>query len=83
MSSRKSEAESTTTTLISYTNVSWVEIGDLQPDSLAITPERENREVVDEDIAFQNLENELAPGTLAILAIIETFDEYFHCCGRW
>jgi len=27
--------------------------------------------------------HELTPGTLAIFVQIETFDEYFHCCGKW
>jgi hypothetical protein len=40
-------------------------------------------EVGDESIDSHSLEDELTPGTLDILARIETFDEYFHCCGRW
>lgn len=27
--------------------------------------------------------HELTPGTLAIFVQFETFDEYFHCCGKW
>ncbi len=33
--------------------------------------------------SFEADNNELTPGTLAILVQIETFDEYFHCCGKW
>ncbi|MEG3918595.1 hypothetical protein QUA07_05520 [Microcoleus sp. T3_A4] len=52
---------------------------DFKPDSLEVIPEMQNKEVGDEEIE----PDELTPGTLAILARIETFDEYFHCCGRW
>ncbi|HAZ48833.1 MAG TPA: hypothetical protein DDW76_14825 [Cyanobacteria bacterium UBA11369] len=75
---RKCEAENTTNTLISL-----VEIKYLQSDSLALMPEAESRQVSNEEIDPESLEDELTPGTLAILARIETFDEYFHCCGRW
>lgn len=78
MSPKKCEAENTTNTLISL-----VEIGNLQSDSLALMPEAEIQEASNEEIGFESLEEELTPGTLAILARIETFDEYFHCCGRW
>lgn len=83
MSPKKCEAENKTNPLISYTNVPLMGVGDFKSDSLALMPETENREASDEEIAFQSLEDELTPGTLAILARIETFDEYFHCCGRW
>lgn len=36
----------------------------------------------DEEIDLKNLE-EPTPGTLNILNRIETFDDYFHSCGRW
>ncbi len=32
---------------------------------------------------FEADNHELTPGTLAIFVQIETFDEYFHCCGKW
>lgn len=80
---RNCEAENTTNTLISYANVPLVKIEDFNSDSLALMPEAENRQVGDEEINPESLEDELTPGTLAILARIETFDEYFHCCGRW
>ena len=32
---------------------------------------------------FEADNNELTPGTLAIFVQFETFDEYFHCCGKW
>lgn len=78
MSLRKCEAENTTNTLTSL-----VEIKYLQSDSLALMPEAEIQEASNEEIDSESLEDELTPGTLAILARIETFDEYFHCCGRW
>jgi len=65
--------------LISYTNAHLVGVVDFKPDSLEVIPEMQNKEVGDEAIE----PDELTPGTLAILARIETFDEYFHCCGRW
>ncbi|MEZ2247310.1 hypothetical protein [Microcoleus sp.] len=65
--------------LISYTNAHLVGVVDFKPDSLELIPEMQNKEVGDEEIE----PDELTPGTLAILASIETFDEYFHCCGRW
>lgn len=65
--------------LISYTNAHLVGVVDFKPDSLEVIPEMQNKEVNDEEIE----PDELTPGTLAILARIETFDEYFHCCGRW
>lgn len=78
MSPKKCEAENRTNTLISL-----VEIGYLQSDSLALMPKAESRQVSNEEINSESLKDELTPGTLAILARIETFDEYFHCCGRW
>lgn len=75
---RKCEVENTTNALISL-----VEIGYLQSDFLALMPEAEIQEASDEEISPESLEEELTPGTLAILARIEAFDEYFHCCGRW
>ena len=78
MSPKKCESENTTNTLISL-----VEIGNLQSDSLALMPEAAIQEASNEEINSDSLEDELTPGTLAILARIETFDEYFHCCGRW
>lgn len=78
MSPKKCEAENTTNPLTSL-----VEIGNLQSDSLALMPKAESRQVSNEGIDPESLEDELTPGTLAILARIETFDEYFHCCGRW
>ncbi|MDF0555929.1 hypothetical protein [Kamptonema sp. UHCC 0994] len=65
--------------LISYTNAHLVGVVDFKPDSLELIPEMQSKEVGDEEIE----PDELTPGTLAILARIETFDEYFHCCGRW
>lgn len=65
--------------LISYTNAHLVGVVDFKSDSLELIPEMQNKEVGDEEIE----PDELTPGTLAILARIETFDEYFHCCGRW
>ena len=78
MSPRKCKAENTTNTLISL-----VEIGNLQSDPLALMPEAEIQEASNEEIDSESLEDELTPETLAILARIETFDDYFHCCGRW
>lgn len=37
----------------------------------------------DEEIDLESLEEEPTPGTLDILSRIETFDDYFHSCGRW
>ncbi len=65
--------------LIAYTNAHLVGVVDFKPDSLELIPEMQCKEVGDEEIE----PDELTPGTLAILARIETFDEYFHCCGRW
>lgn len=78
MSPRKCEAENPTNALISL-----VEIENWEFDSLEIMPKAEIREASNEKIDPESLEDELTPGTLAILARIETFDEYFHCCGRW
>lgn len=78
MSPRKCKAENTTNTLTSL-----IEIGNLQSDSLALLPEAKIQEASNEEIDLESLEDELTLGTLAILARIETFDEYFHCCGRW
>lgn len=83
MSPRKSEAENTTNTLISCTTVPLVGVGNFKSNSLPLMPETENREVSNEEIDPENLEEKPTPGTLAIIARIETFDEYFHCCGRW
>ncbi len=80
---QKCEADHTTNSLISYTNTSLLGIVDFKSDSLELIPETEILEVGDDDIDFHSLEDELTPGTLDILARIETFDEYFHCCGRW
>ena len=79
----KCEADHTTNSLISYTNTSLLGIGDFKSDSLELIPETEILEVGDDDIDSHSWEDELTPGTLDILARIETFDEYFHCCGRW
>ena len=79
----KCEADNTTNSLISYTNTSLLGIVDFKSDSLELIPETEILEVGDDDIDSHSLEDELTPGTLDILARIETFDEYFHCCGRW
>jgi len=79
----KYEADNTTNPLISYTNTSLLGIVDFKSDSLELIPETENLEVGDEGIDSHSLEDELTPGTLDLLARIETFDEYFHCCGRW
>lgn len=65
--------------LISYTNAHLVGVVNFKSDSLELIPEMQNKEVGDEEIE----PDELTPGTLALLARIETFDEYFHCCGRW
>jgi hypothetical protein len=75
MSLPKSEAD----ILIPYTNAHLVGVVDFKSDSLELIPEMQSKEVGDEEIE----PDELTPGTLAILARIETFDEYFHCCGRW
>ncbi len=83
MSLQKCEADNTTNSLISYTNTSLLAIVDFKSDSLELIPETEILEVGDDDIDSHSLEDELTPGTLDILARIETFDEYFHCCGRW
>jgi hypothetical protein len=83
VSLQQSEADDTINTLIFYTNTSLLERVNFKLDSLELIPETEIWEVGDDDIDSDSLENELTPGTLAILASIETFDEYFHCCGRW
>ena len=80
---QKGEADNTTNSLISYTNTSLLGIVGFKSDSLELIPETEIWEVGDDDIDSHSLEDELTPGTLDILARIETFDEYFHCCGRW
>ena len=80
---QKGEADTTTNTIRSYTNTSLLGIVNFKLDSLELIPETEILEVGDEDINSHSLEEELTPGTLDILARIETFDEYFHCCGRW
>ena len=80
---QKCETDNTTNTLSSYTNTSLVGIVNFKSDSLELIPETEILEVGADDIDSHSLEDELTPGTLAILASIETFDEYFHCCGRW
>ena len=80
---QKCEADNTTSSLISYTNTSLLGIVDFKSDSLELIPETEILEVGDDDIDSHRWEDELTPGTLDILARIETFDEYFHCCGRW
>jgi hypothetical protein len=80
---QKCEADNTTNSLISYTNTPLLGIVDSKSDSLKLIPETEILEVGDEGIDSHSLEDELTPETLAILARIETFDEYFHCCGRW
>ncbi|MEG3853109.1 hypothetical protein [Microcoleus sp. Z1_C4] len=80
---QKCEADNTTNSLISYTNTSLLAIVDFKSDSLELIPETEILEVGDDDIDSHSLEDELTPGTLGLLARIETFDEYFHCCGRW
>ena len=80
---QKCEADNTTNSLISYTNTPLLGIVDFKSDSLKLIPETEILEVGDDDIDSHSLEDELTPGTLDILARIETFDEYFHCCGRW
>ena len=79
----KGEADYTTNSLIFYTNTSLLGIVDFKSDSLEPIPETEILEVGDDDIESHSLEDELTPGTLDILARIETFDEYFYCCGRW
>ena len=78
----KCEADNPTNSLISYTNTSLLGIVDFKSDSLKLIPETEILEVGDEGIDSHGLEDELTPETLGILARIETFDEYFHCCGR-
>ena len=83
MSLQQCEADDTRNTLISYTNTSLLGRVDFKPDSLELIPETEILEVGDESIDSHSLEDELTLGTLDILARIETFDEYFHCCGRW
>ena len=83
MSLQQCEADDTTNSLISYTNTPLLGIVDFKSDSLKLIPETEILEVGDEGIDSHSLEDELTPETLAILARIETFDEYFHCCGRW
>ena len=80
---QKCEADNTTNSLISYTNTPLLGIVDFKSNSLELIPETEILEVGDDDIDSHSLEDELTPGTLDILARIETFDEYFHCCGRW
>jgi hypothetical protein len=79
----KCEADNPTNSLISYTNTPLLGIVDFKSDSLKLIPETEILEVGDEGIDSHGLEDELTPETLGILARIETFDEYFHCCGRW
>ena len=83
MSLQQCEADDTTNTLISYTNTSLLGRVNFKSDSLELIPKTEILEVGDDDIDSKSLEHELTPETLAILASIETFDEYFHCCGRW
>ena len=81
---QKGESDTTTTnTLISYTNTSLLGRVNFNNDSLELIPETEIWEVGDDDIDSHSLEDELTLGTLDLLARIETFDEYFHCCGRW
>ncbi len=83
MSLREYEGRCTANPLLPYANVPLVEVGDFPFDSLALMPEAENLEVGERDLVSQSLEDELAPEMLALLDRIETFDEYFHCCGRW
>ena len=83
MSLQQCEADNTANSLISYTNTSLLGIGYFKLDSLELIPDTEFLEVDDDDIDSHILEDELTPGTLDLLARIETFDEYFHCCGRW
>jgi hypothetical protein len=83
VSLQQCEADDTINTLISYTNTSLLGRVDFKSDSLEIIPETEILEIGDEGIDSHSLEDELTPGTLAILASLEIFDEYFHCCGRW
>jgi hypothetical protein len=80
---QKGEADTTTNTLLSYTNTSWLGRVNFKSDSLELIPDTEFLEVGDDNIDSHSLEDELTPETLDILARIETFDEYFHCCGRW
>jgi hypothetical protein len=83
VSLQQCESDDTKNTLISYTNTSLLGRVDFKSDSLELIPETEILEVGDESIDSHSLEHELTPETLDILASIETFDEYFHCCGRW
>ena len=83
MSLEKCEADNTTNTPIACTHTPLFEIVDVKSDFLELILETEIWEVGDRGIDSHSLEDELTPGTLAILARIETFDEYFHCCGRW
>ncbi len=83
MSLQQCEADDTRNTLISYTNTSLLGRVDFKSDSLELIPETEILEVGDDNIDSHSWEDELTAGTLDILARSETFDEYFHCCGRW
>ena len=83
MSLEKCEADNTTNTPIACTPTPVFEIVDVKSDFLELIPETQIGEVGEESIDYHSLEDELTPGTLAILASLETFDEYFHCCGRW
>jgi hypothetical protein len=83
VSLQQCESDDTINTLISYTNTSLLGRVDFKSDSLELIPETEILEVGADDIDSHSLEDELTPETLAILASIETFDEYFHCCRRW
>jgi hypothetical protein len=66
-----------------YTNTPLLGIVDFKSDSLELIPETETLKVGDDDMDSHSWEDELTPGTLDILAQMVTFDEYFHCCGRW
>ena len=83
MSLQKCVSDNTKNTLVPYTNTPLFGRVDFKSDSLELIPETEIWEVGADDIDSHSLEDELTPETLAILAQIETFDEYFHCCGRW
>lgn len=83
MSNEKCESDKPIKSLTTYNNPPFVEIVDFLSDPLSRIPEMEKSQIGDRKIAPHSLEDEPTPGTLTILEHIETFDDYFHSCGRW
>jgi hypothetical protein len=83
VSNEKCGADKPIKNILTYNNPPFVEGLDFLSDPLSLIPEMEKSEIGDGKIAPHSLENEPTLGTLAILDHIETFDDYFHSCGRW